>query len=136
MPLPAALLKKLAKRGIVNDGKTAVEKEQEEIIAEDYDDGVNPENYSHPTTKRNENIWLDRLKKRLTTQKITGVKGCPNKYNVYHTCTLYCVEKFGEGNNTPSKAYKKRFKRLLDRYPLPKDKAGVHEWITIYDPGW
>ena len=124
MPLPAALLKRLAKRGLVND-----EAKDEEIIAEAYD-LENPENYGNPTLKTSENVWAERLKKRFTANINSGVKGCPNKYNVHHKCGLFCAEKFNNVKTDPSKAYKIRFKRLTDRYQVGKD------WVSVYDPGW
>lgn len=127
MPLPAALLKRLAKRGLVNDAK------DEEIIAEDYDVNYgNPENYNfgNPKKARDENVWATRLKRRFTQNINVGVKGCSNKYNVHHKCSLYCAEQFGDGIPEPTKSYKIRFQRLTDRYKVPKD------WVTVYDPGW
>lgn len=58
-----------------------------------------------------------------------GVKGCPNKWNQFHTCTVWCVERWGEGLAKPSKAYRERFGRLLERYPLPKNV------VTVWDSG-
>jgi polyglutamine-binding protein 1 len=53
------------------------------------------------------------------------------RWNVHHICTVFCLERWGEGAEKPSKAYKERFNRLLDRYPLPKKG----NWVYIYDPG-
>lgn len=58
-----------------------------------------------------------------------GVKGCPNKYNVHHICTVYCLERWGEGLQKPPKSYRDRFNRLLERYPLPKN------WVHVWDSG-
>ena len=117
MPLPAALLKRLAKRGLVNDAK------DEEIIAESYDD-FNPENYENPSSfaKRDENIWAERLKRRFTQNINSGVKGCSNKYNVHHRCTLFCAEKYGDGKPEPTKAYKV----FLFNYLLNNFKEYLH----------
>lgn len=107
--------------------------DEEEVIAEDYDEEsetiTNPEQYEYQP-KPKENLWKLRLKTRITVENdYLGHKGCPNKYNVYHRCTLFCLEHWKEGTIEPSDAYMKRYKRLIDRYPVPKG------WIPIYDPG-
>lgn len=54
------------------------------------------------------------------------------RWNVFHICTVFCLEKWNkEGVQTPSKAYKERFQRLLERYPLPKKG----NWVYIWDSG-
>lgn len=59
-----------------------------------------------------------------------GCKGCPNKYNIHHKCTLYCASTWGEGKIETSVEYKIRQQRLLKRFPLPKN------WEQVYDSGW
>lgn len=54
-----------------------------------------------------------------------------SRWNVFHICTVFCLERWGEGNEKPSKKYMERFHRLMDRYPLPK-KSG---WVYIWDAG-
>lgn len=44
---------------------------------------------------------------------------------------MFCLERWGEGNEKPSKKYKERFQRLLDRYPLPKKS----NWTYVWDSG-
>lgn len=143
MPLPPALLKRLAKRGLVdksskraqNEAKVAQQAPAEEIIAEDYDDvdDAPPIEYDYDyqkhAKKSQQNFWSERLKKRIVDGSINGYKGCANKYNIYHKCSLFCVNTFGDGIKEPSKNYTKRKVRLLRRYPLPKD------WKEIYDEG-
>lgn len=143
MPLPPALLKRLAKRGLVdkntkraqNDAKTAHQAPAEEIIAENYDDvdEAQPFEYDYDyqahAKKSQQNFWSERLKKRIVDGSVNGYKGCGNKYNIYHKCSLYCVNTFGDGIKEPSKNYTKRKMRLLRRHPLPKD------WKEIYDEG-
>lgn len=108
--------------------------DEEEIIAEDYDDeaavpGENPDKFEYQS-KPKENQWKLRLKTRITVENdYLGHKGCPNKYNVFHRCTLFCLEHWKEGTIEPSEEYMKRYKRLIDRYPVSK------EWTPIYDPG-
>lgn len=137
MPLPPALLKRLAKRGLVektskNGKNRSAPVPAEEIIAEDYDDvEEQPYNYDYDyqPKKKPENFWSERLKRRITDGTINGYKGCPNKYNIYHRCSLYCVNKFGDGIKEPSNDYQTRKYRLLKRYPLPRD------WKEVYDNG-
>lgn len=71
-----------------------------------------------------------RLKSRIAVENdYLGHKGCPNKYNIFHRCTIFCLEHWKEGQTEPSDKYMVRYKRLIDRYPLPKS------WTPIYDPG-
>lgn len=107
--------------------------DEEEIIAEDYDDladaALDPDKFEYKSRPR-ENPWKMRLKSRIAVENCwLGHKGCPNKYNVFHRCTLFCVEHWKDGQIEPDEAYMKRYKRLVDRYPLPKD------WTAMYDPG-
>lgn len=141
MPLPAALLKRLSKRGIVND---AAKKSQtteshlapaEEIIAEDYDDEeqekpAEPDHGYQGAAKSRKPNWGERIKQRIVASNISqkGYRACPNKYNIHHSCTIHCVNTYGEGI-APSDAYLRRKERLLSRYPLPS------EWNEIYDEG-
>lgn len=139
MPLPPALLKRLAKRGIVDKSKKVPSQRSgpvaltEEIIAEDYDEvEEQPFNYDQDyqsQKKSQQNFWSERLKRRIVDGSINGHKGCPNKFNIYHKCSLYCISTFGDGLKEPPKGYNQRKQRLLDRYPLPK------EWKEVYDEG-
>lgn len=81
MPLPAALVAKLAKRGIASAVKT-VEKENK--------------------------------------QEFKVAACCPNKYNIYHECTSWCQFHW-KVQNAPDPKYNKNMKKLLERYPLPKN---------------
>lgn len=141
MTLPPALLKRLAKRGLVEKGASAAlaprqQAPAEEIIAEDYDE-VEEEPYEdykydyQPKAKKGrENFWSERLKRRITdSTSLSGYEGCPNKCNIYHRCTLFCAETFGDGIKEPPASYLMRKARLLKRHPLPKD------WKEVYDRG-
>uniref|UniRef100_A0A1B0GQN4 Polyglutamine tract-binding protein 1 n=1 Tax=Phlebotomus papatasi TaxID=29031 RepID=A0A1B0GQN4_PHLPP len=110
MPLPPALLARLAKRGIIETGKGPVNNIQsEEIIAEDYDDIEEPEQYDfEPVKKPPENFWSESLKRRITEGNNLGYKGCPNKYNIFHKCTLFCINRWGDGIAHPSEEYMRR----------------------------
>lgn len=99
----------------------------EETFAEDYEKD-NPENYEYRSSRKDDNIWSDKVKRRFK-ETTKGVKGCPNKYNVFHICTVFCLERWGEGSNKPSKSYKERYLRLIEKYPLPKN------WVSVWDNG-
>lgn len=110
----------------------------EEIIAENYDedDKNPPSDYNElktpPSkfTSANENLWPERIKERIgVTESYHGFKYCPNTYNIWHTCTLYCVNKWANVRPKPKEGYLRRYKRLLRKYPLPAD------WTEIFDSG-
>lgn len=130
MPLPPKLLAKLAKRGLVE--KDVRENEKEEIIAEDYDEIEEPyERFDYePEKKKKENPWTLNIKKRITEGHILGYKKCPNKYNIFHKCNLFCVTFWSGKEKPPSEEYFTRKDRLLKRYPLNKN------WVEVFDTGW
>lgn len=159
MPLPPALLARLARRGLVDKAQGELDRaeakgvclftdkfgfsvpEKEEIIAESYDrdeDGADEDegnepsqyDYDEPVRKRKDNPWTENIKKRLNAGQISGYKSCPNKYNIHHKCTLYCVTFWNGKERQPSEEYFLRKKRLLKRFPLPKN------WIEVFDSGW
>ncbi|KAJ6643799.1 Polyglutamine-binding protein 1 [Pseudolycoriella hygida] len=132
MPLPPALLQKLAKRGLVQKGKSSSKQatsnhQSEEIIAEDYDEEPYPYDYE-PVKKPMESYWGERLKRRIVDGSTAGCPNCPNKYNIFHKCTLYCVSTYGDGIE-PSREYLRRKRKMLQKYPLPKD------WKEVFDSG-
>jgi len=87
----------------------------EEVIAESYDD---PNADTQQSSANNPEI--------LAT---VGHVGCPNKFNVYHTCSNYCITKWGKGKQQPSMRYHTVRLRMLTKYPLPSS------WLEVYDPG-
>ncbi|XP_055531923.1 uncharacterized protein LOC129722493 [Wyeomyia smithii] len=107
----------------------------EEIIAEDYDeyDQINPEAFEYPIQKRKINPaldWSEKMKQKMVKRYgFQSVDGCQNKYNIHHHCTMYCVQRYGEVEFEIEKEYEKRAKRLLERYPLPR------HWRKEYDIG-
>ncbi|GFY74034.1 polyglutamine-binding protein 1 [Trichonephila inaurata madagascariensis] len=123
MPLPAALLARLQKRGIVK----AVEPEvEEEVIAEDYDD-------TEKTTDNHQNGIESKENSPLNEPWI----GCPNKWNIYHDCTVFCKEFWGSGRDHPSPRTDRRRLLMLKKYPVPNGwevympKVGRHYyWNT------
>lgn len=126
--------------------------QNEEIIAENYDDDDDPtasktraavavpdvteqlEPYPfdyEPAKRPQENFWSERLKRRIVDATVAaGYRGCPNKCNIHHKCTLYCLNKYGDGHLEPGREYSRRQQRLLRRYPLPRD------WHEVWDHGW
>ena len=90
--------------------------EQEEVIAEDYDDFSKPE----------PSFYLPTFDSKICDT----VSGCPNKYNIFHNCTGYCSKRYSDVPETPSKLVKKKFERLLKKYPL-----GESLWEQVYEPG-
>ncbi|KAH8236620.1 uncharacterized protein PQBP1 [Drosophila bipectinata] len=140
MSLPAALLQRLKKRGLVTKQSSSAPASEaiEEIIAENYDDddkNSSPYVYKEePEPKRKnpeEQFWSNRIKERIgVNESHHGYKLCPNKYNIWHKCSLYCVNRWTNAPNLqPSQKYLKRYKRLLRKYPLESS------WKDVYDKG-
>ncbi|XP_033239501.1 uncharacterized protein PQBP1 [Drosophila pseudoobscura] len=140
MSLPPLLLNRLKKRGLVKkqNESTSVSEAIEEIIAENYDDEDtnspyvcrDDTNLENKRRKADEQFWLHRIKERIgVTESHHGYKLCPNKYNVWHKCSLYCVNRWTSTHTQPSQKYLRRFKRLLRKYPI---EAG---WKKVYDSG-
>lgn len=132
MPLPAALAARLQKRGILSQpekkpeiGKVlallpkislnyalnlcVIAEHHEEVIAEDYDDPSKLSGYDGKPG--------------------APVTGCPNKWNVYHDCSSYCVKRWGNGKPDPSPTTRRKYQKLLKRFPL------TDGWQDVYDPG-
>ncbi|XP_026847382.1 uncharacterized protein LOC6591578 isoform X2 [Drosophila persimilis] len=132
MSLPPLLLNRLKKRGLVKkqNESTSVSEAIEEIIAENYDDEDtnspyvcrDDTNLENKRRKADEQFWLHRIKERIgVTESHHGYKLCPNKYNVWHKCSLYCVNRWTSTHTQPSQKYLRRFKRLLRKYPIETD---------------
>ncbi|XP_049877704.1 polyglutamine-binding protein 1 [Pectinophora gossypiella] len=130
MPLPPALAARLAKRGIIKphsavippiDEQPAIVQANEEIIAEDYDskpdDSIAKEQYWEGI----EGVNVDPIK---------GHKGCPNKSNIYHECTKFCVKKWKQGKVIPDEVYLENKRKVLEIWPLPSG------WEEVYDEGY
>jgi len=128
MPLPPALAARLAKRGIIKvteAPKEAVETPEpplaaqskpqpaaapaEEIIAEDYDEGLPQAAQEEP-------------------QPYAGWGLCPNKWNVYHDCTPTCRELWAVPR-PPSPSYERKRRRMLRKHPLPPN------WLEVWEAG-
>lgn len=126
MPIPPALAARLAKRGLLkanalpNEDHTA--QSNEEIIAEDYDN--QPEEQNHAK----EHFWEGV--EGVNVDPIKGHSGCPNKSNIYHECSKFCVRKWKQGKVTPDEKYLSNKRKLLDLWPLPP------HWEEVYDEGY
>lgn len=66
---------------------------------------------------------------KFTLTSFKGVEGCPNKYNIYHDCSKFCITRWKVGVLEPNLKYVIRRERLLRKYPL------AHNWKEIYDRG-
>lgn len=128
MPLPPALAARLAKRGIlkaqheseVSNGTPAV-LANEEIIAEDYD--------CQPDERVNKEHFWEGIE-GVNVDPIKGHKGCPNKSNIYHECSKFCVKKWKSGKKVPDEVYLELKKKALELWPLPPG------WEEVYDEGY
>lgn len=134
MPLPPALAARLAKRGIVGETilKDGVEKRskleaEEEIIAENYDSNFKPT--SNNTLISSFSQETEEYSALQAEKHFKGHSGCPNKWNVYHECSVFCVRHWGKGKPSPDVKYMRKFKKLIFKYPLPSN------WKEVYDPG-
>ncbi|XP_014371994.2 polyglutamine-binding protein 1 [Papilio machaon] len=126
MPLPPALAARLAKRGIlktpiadaVNNSGTV--QANEEIIAEDYDSKPEDHNAKEHYWEGIEGVNVDPIK---------GHRGCPNKSNIYHECSKFCVKTWKQGKLVPNEKYLENKKKALELWPLPPG------WEEVYDEG-
>lgn len=123
MPLPPALLARLAKRGIINVPKEPVVPEsetaapaEEEIIAEDYDD-----------TPLQTTLSFTAVEPQIIDPYL-GYVGCPNKWNVYHECGNMCRDQWKDPPPISTEYDGKRLK-MLSKYPLPT------HWKEVLDEG-
>jgi len=133
MPLPAALAARLAKRGIIHNqpksrsGQVAAEEPKEEVFAESYDNDDKGDRGRGSGS--NATITSATVSSNLDTLD-TGFPGCPNKWNVYHSCVLACQHRWGAGKITPDPEYAEKHKKMMAKYgPLPEG------WREQYDPG-
>lgn len=121
MPLPPALAQRLAQRGLIDEAEG--ENQHEEVIAEDYDDQKAPPKRDS-ANEATEKLLQEEFKKRMK-----GHPGCPNKYNIYHECTKFCIQHFGNGMLAPDPKYLLHKAAMLLQYPIPDG------WKEVYDQG-
>lgn len=126
MPLPPALAARLAKRGLLkpnnesNNDQVPVQA-NEEIIAEDYD--------SKPEEHNNAAEYFWEGIEGVNVDPIKGHKGCPNKNNIFHECSKFCVKTWKHGKLTPDESYLECKRKALELWPLPPG------WEEAYDEG-
>jgi hypothetical protein len=107
----------------------------EEVIAESYDDPKHGTGGSGGPSSSSGGPPLGLLANKskpssgISKFHRMGHYGCPNKVNIYHTCTQFCVTRWGRGKTIPAPQYNTRRLKMLKKYPLPST------WIEIYDPG-
>lgn len=121
---------------------------EEEIIAEDYSD-ENDEAGDSDSSENTTHTQDDRLVEESQISKNTdnsdahkgganiapeplheSVMGCPNKYNVYHECSQYCLDNYSESESIgPTLEQRKHLAIILKHYPMS------NEWTIVYDPG-
>jgi len=126
MPLPPALLARLAKRGILSAPKEPEQAkespEDEEIIAEDYD-----ETPQHPEPFGQTPVALP-VETAETFDPFLGYSGCPNKWNVYHDCSVKCRDQWKDTRQLDL-SYERKRTNMLQKYQLPD------HWKEILDSG-
>ncbi|KAL0819633.1 hypothetical protein ABMA28_007710 [Loxostege sticticalis] len=126
MPLPPALAARLAKRGLLKPNSIESSNDQvpvqanEEIIAEDYD--------SKPEEHNNTEYFWEGIE-GVNVDPIKGHKGCPNKNNIYHECSKFCVKTWKQGKLVPDEIYLENKRKVLELWPLPPG------WEEVYDEG-
>ncbi|XP_047994093.1 polyglutamine-binding protein 1 [Leguminivora glycinivorella] len=127
MPLPPLLAARLAKRGILKPNSNVettnenpVPQVNEEIIAENYD--------NKPEDQANKEQFWEGIE-GVNVDPIKGHKGCPNKNNIYHECSIFCVKNWKQGKVVPDDVYLENKRKVLEVWPLPSG------WEEIYDPG-
>jgi len=159
MPLPPALAARLAKRGLIKDaavegfdpaqGKVVANKgrdsfnrnqsshPQEEVFAEDYDeaDDDGPPMPLQPRSRNDANLPESTPDEEATNlldkTKYIGHSGCPNKWNIFHECVLFCRTHWGNGYKEPvDSEYMRVHSIMVEKYhPLPDG------WREMYDAG-
>ncbi|KAL5014654.1 hypothetical protein ScPMuIL_008924 [Solemya velum] len=134
MPLPAALLARLQKRGIITR-KPDKDEEIEEVFAEDYDDPSKeapPEALEAPPIEEPpspEPDDEDEPEAEENKPLVHEVLACPNRANRFHECSDYCRERWGLKSFEADSNMIKRRDRMLKNYPLPEG------WEEVADPG-
>jgi polyglutamine-binding protein 1 len=133
MPLPAALLARLQKRGIVNAEASASPASKEEVLAENYESDSDSESEDG---------------KDVGGPAPSGaVPACPNTSNPFHTCTLYCSKRYEKGEGDGAGARRRRSDVMTSegkwahgsKLPKPEDEIDEREplppsWHKVIDP--
>ena len=109
------------------EGRNLMEPE-EEVFAESYDEQVVNQSYERVKSAASGQVISATV---LDPTRYIGHSGCPNKWNVYHDCVLYCKQFWGAGLREPvNKEYVEAHAKMIDKYyPLPDG------WREMYDAG-
>lgn len=102
----------------------------------DYDNALDDNNDTHDVEpcksqlNSNQNNEDERADSSARIQFRESVLGCPHKYNIYHECTQYCLDRHGNPENmAPTLEQRKQLALLLRTFPMTND------WSIVYDPG-
>ena len=100
-------------------------KPEEEVFAESYDDQED-NTKSVPKNLITNSEAIEKI-------KFMGYPCCPNKWNVYHECSLFCQNNWSSRRSTGPEndsEYAEIHKNTIEKYgPLPED------WQEKWDPG-
>ena len=130
MPLPLALAQRLQKRGILQKKNDEQKRNESGLSSNTWTLPESLEfNLISPIEPLEEVIAEDYDDNRLDPKTRLVVKGCPNKYNIYHDCTAFCQKRWSDVSERPSPKTKRKYQKLVKKYPLPE------EWQEVYDPG-
>jgi len=99
---------------------------EEEVFAESYDDN---DDETGPTAAPP--LFQTSTSSVIDKTKFLGHSGCPNKWNVWHECVLFCRTFWGVGLQEPvNQEYVKAHSAMIVKYmPLPDG------WREMYDSG-
>lgn len=101
-----------------------IAEEVEEVFAWDYDE-------AHPTKTAPEQPVVEDEPEtggEIDSELIHEELACPNRTNQYHTCSQYCIKRWGHMKWAPDAKMAGRRERLLRNHPLPDT------WLEVGDP--
>jgi len=155
MPLPPALLERLKRRKIIQhadpedadtiqkssrsqsssspEKKGTLDSENQLEKSGSIESDDDAQEASHVSGSEDEQEVVGEAGSRThERQEYESVMGCPNKYNIYHTCEDYCQKTYGKlepHQLAPSRKQRQHLALLLKTYPMSND------WTVVYDPG-
>ena len=95
------------------EGRNLMEPE-EEVFAESYDEQVVNQSYERVKSATSGQVISATV---LDPTRYIGHSGCPNKWNVYHDCVLYCKQFWGAGLREPvNKEYIEAHAKMIEKY--------------------
>ncbi|XP_028033953.1 polyglutamine-binding protein 1, partial [Bombyx mandarina] len=57
-------------------------------------------------------------------------RGIPNKSNIYHECSTFCIKRWKQGKLVPTETYLEHKEKVLELWPLPPG------WEEVFDEGY